>query len=136
MWLLWIWLLSFFFILALLLILGFQLVCLMDLEYDYINPYDSAARINIVVLPEFITQGAFCVFLLLTGHWVMLFLSLPYLYYNVRRYMQGDHLVDVTEIFNQLNQEKKNRYYKMTYLVILFVFSLVWLLFNLGDEFD
>ncbi|KAL5539905.1 hypothetical protein UlMin_045083 [Ulmus minor] len=136
MWLLWIWLLSFFFILALLLILGFQLVCLMDLEYDYINPYDSAARINRVVLPEFITQGAFCVFLLLTGHWVMLFLSLPYLYYNVRRYMQGDHLVDVTEIYNQLNQEKKNRYYKMTYLVILFVFSLLWLLFNLGDEFD
>lgn len=59
-----------------------QLVCLADLEFDYINPYDSASRINSVVLPEFIVQGVLCVFYLLTGHWFMALLCLPYLYYN------------------------------------------------------
>ncbi|KAF3439978.1 hypothetical protein FNV43_RR18256 [Rhamnella rubrinervis] len=83
MWALWTWLFSFFFILALLLIIGFQLVCLIDLEYDYINPYDSASRINMVILPEFITQGVLCAVLLVTGHWLICLMSLPYLYYNV-----------------------------------------------------
>ena len=59
-----------------------QLVCLADLEFDYINPYDSAARINYVVLPEFIVQGVLCVFYLFTGHWFMAILCLPYMYYN------------------------------------------------------
>ncbi|XP_024019048.1 protein cornichon homolog 4 [Morus notabilis] len=136
MWALWTWLLSFFFILALLLILGFQLVCLVDLEYDYINPYDSASRINRVVLPEFITQAVLCFVLLVTGHWVAFLLSLPYLYYNVRQYMQGKHLVDVTEIYSQLNQEKNKRFFKMGYLIIVFIISLFWLLFTLGDEDD
>ncbi|GMN43068.1 hypothetical protein TIFTF001_012282 [Ficus carica] len=113
-----------------------QLVCLVDLEYDYINPYDSASRINRAVLPEFITQGVLCFFLLITGHWAVLLLSLPYLYYNVTQYMQGKHLVDVTEIYRQLNPEKKKRFFKMAYLVILFIFSLFWLLLNVGDEYD
>lgn len=61
-----------------------QLMCLADLEFDYINPYDSASRINKVVLPEFITQGVLCVLFLVTGHWFMSLLCIPYLYYNVR----------------------------------------------------
>lgn len=60
-----------------------QLMCLADLELDYINPYDSAARINYVILPEFITEGVLCFAFLLTGHWVMALFSIPYLYYNV-----------------------------------------------------
>lgn len=61
-----------------------QLACLADLEFDYINPYDSASRINIVVLPEFITVGVLCFLYLVTGHWVMSLFCAPYLYYNVR----------------------------------------------------
>ncbi|CAB4300157.1 unnamed protein product [Prunus armeniaca] len=80
---LWTWLLSFFFILALLCILGYQLVCLVDLEFDYINPYDSSSRINSVILPEFIIQGVLCLILLIARHWFMLLLALPHLYYNV-----------------------------------------------------
>ncbi|KAH7519573.1 hypothetical protein FEM48_Zijuj08G0051300 [Ziziphus jujuba var. spinosa] len=152
MWALWTWLFSFFFILAILIIIGFQLVCLIDLEYDYINPYDSASRINRVILPEFITQGVLCFILLITGHWLMCFLSLPYLYYNATSrvrgvamvwpggpcpwYLQGEHLVDVTEIYNQLNREKKKRFVKIIYMICLFIFSLFWLLFNLEEEYD
>lgn len=61
-----------------------QLMCLADLEFDYINPYDSSRRINKVILPEFITQGVLCAFFLLSGHWVMTLLCGPYLYYNVK----------------------------------------------------
>ncbi|KAL0794401.1 hypothetical protein Bca101_065778 [Brassica carinata] len=78
----WAWLISFFFLIALVGIIVYQLVCLADLEFDYINPYDSASRINYVVLPEFIVQGVLCVFYLFTGHWFMAILCLPYMYYN------------------------------------------------------
>ncbi|XP_039056389.1 protein cornichon homolog 4-like isoform X2 [Hibiscus syriacus] len=81
-----IWLTSFFILIALIALIVFQLMCLADLEFDYINPYDSSSRINKVVLPEFIIQGLLCVFYLLTGHWVMSLLCAPYLYYNVRHY--------------------------------------------------
>lgn len=61
-----------------------QLTCLADLESDYINPYDSASRINKVVLPEFIVQGVLCLLYLGTGHWIMALLCGPYLYHNVQ----------------------------------------------------
>ena len=61
-----------------------QVMCLADLEFDYINPYDSASQINKVVLPEFIAQGVLCCIYLVTGHWIMCLLCTPYLYYNVK----------------------------------------------------
>ncbi|PRQ45397.1 hypothetical protein RchiOBHm_Chr3g0492201 [Rosa chinensis] len=60
--------LSISFILTLLCLVGYQLLCLMDLEDDYINSYDSSSRINRTVLPEFIVQGVFCVILFITRH--------------------------------------------------------------------
>ncbi|XP_048422743.1 protein cornichon homolog 4 [Pyrus x bretschneideri] len=133
---LWTWLLSFFFILALLCILGYQLVCLVDLEYDYINPYDSSSRINNVILPEFVIQGVLCFILLIARHWFMLFMALPHLYYNVNLYVTRRHLVDVTEIYNQLSWEKKQRFFKIGYLLVLFILSLFWLLWSIGDEYE
>ncbi|RXI06894.1 hypothetical protein DVH24_026030 [Malus domestica] len=103
-----------------------QLVCLVDLEYDYINPYDSSSRINSVILPEFIVQGVLCFILLIAQHWFMLFMALPHLYYNVNLYMTRRHLVDVTEIYNQLSWEKKQRFFKIGYLLALFILSLFW----------
>ncbi|TKY65607.1 cornichon-like 4 [Spatholobus suberectus] len=119
------WILTFVLILTLLCILGYQLILLVDLEFDYINPYDSTSRINLVVLPEFIMQGFFCFTNLIAGHWFIFFISLPCLYYNVRLYIKGEHLADVTEIYNKLNWEKKKRLFKVAYLVMVFVFSIV-----------
>ncbi|XP_024996966.1 protein cornichon homolog 4-like isoform X2 [Cynara cardunculus var. scolymus] len=107
------WLLFFFILIAILVIVVYQLICFADLEFDYINPYDSASRINDVILPEFVTQGVLCCLYLVTGHWMMFILALPYLYYNIRLYSRGEHLVDVTEIFNQLNGAKKQRLLKL-----------------------
>ncbi|KAL7250956.1 hypothetical protein ACSBR1_012889 [Camellia fascicularis] len=77
------WLL-FLFLIVFIVIVVYQLMCLADLEFDYINPYDSASWINKVVMLEFITQGVLCFLYIITGHWFMLSLSVPYLYYNVR----------------------------------------------------
>ncbi|KAK3041029.1 hypothetical protein RJ639_026826 [Escallonia herrerae] len=132
------WLLFFLILIALLVVIVYQLMCLADLEFDYINPYDSASRINKVVLPEFITQGVLCFLYLITGHWVMSLLGVPYLYYNVRLYMRRQHLLDVTEIFNQLNWEKKQRLFKLGYLIFLLFISLFWMIYSAleDDEHD
>ncbi|PSS09750.1 Protein cornichon like [Actinidia chinensis var. chinensis] len=128
------WLLFFLMLVSLLAIIVYQLMCLADLEFDYINPYDSASRINQMVLPEFITQGVLCFLYLITGHWFMSLLSVPYLYYNVTLYMKRKHLVDVTEIFNQLNWEKKQRLFKLGYLIFILFISLFWMIWSALEE--
>ncbi|KAK1356605.1 Cornichon [Heracleum sosnowskyi] len=130
------WILFFFILLGLIIIVVYQLMCLSDLEFDYINPYDSASRINQVILPEFITEGVLCFLYLVTGHWIMSLLSVPYLYYNVKLYMQRQHLIDVTEIFNLLDREKKRRLFKLGYLVVLLFLSLFWLIYSALEDIE
>ncbi|GAB4856992.1 hypothetical protein Ancab_014904 [Ancistrocladus abbreviatus] len=131
---LFVWLISFFVLIALLVIVVYQLMCLADLEFDYINPYDSASRINKVIMPEFIIQGALCCFYLVTGHWLMLLLCVPYLYFNVKKYLDKQHLIDVTEIFNLLNWEKKKRLFKLAYLIVILFLSLFWLIWSALED--
>ncbi|XAR70400.1 hypothetical protein NMG60_11027244 [Bertholletia excelsa] len=128
------WLFFFFVLIALVVIVVYQLMCLADLELDYINPYDSASRINKTILPEFVTQGVFLLICLFTGHWFMSLLNVPYLFYNIRVYTRRQHLVDVTEIFNLLNWEKKQRLFKLGYLVILLCISLFWLILSILED--
>uniref|UniRef100_A0A2P2Q2W2 Protein cornichon homolog 4-like n=1 Tax=Rhizophora mucronata TaxID=61149 RepID=A0A2P2Q2W2_RHIMU len=130
------WLLSFLLLMALIGVVGYQLMNLLDLETDHLNPYDTARTINRIVKAEYILQGLVCVAFLFTGHWFMCLLSLPYLYYNTTLYLQRRHLVDVTEIYNQLNWEKKQRTFKFLYLIALVVISLFWLLWTVGEEVD
>ncbi|XP_058086397.1 protein cornichon homolog 4-like [Magnolia sinica] len=129
-----VWLLSFFILIALLGLLVYQLMCLADLEFDYINPYDSASRINSVILPEFVTQGVLCAVFLLSGHWIMFLFSAPNLYYNVKLYTARQHLIDVTEIFNLLNREKKQRLFKLIYLVFLLFLSIFWMVWSALED--
>ncbi|KAL3743185.1 hypothetical protein ACJRO7_018480 [Eucalyptus globulus] len=136
MWDLYAWLGAFFIIIALLIVIVFQLMCLADLEFDYINPYDSSSRINSVVMPEFIGQGVLCFFYLVTGHWFMSLLCVPYLYHNVQSYMRREHLVDVTEIYNMLKWEKKRRLFKLAYLIILLFLSIFWMIMGALNEHD
>jgi putative copper export protein len=70
-------------LLTLLIVFCLQLMCLADLEFDYINPYDFSSRINAVVFPEFVIQAVLTFFYLVTGHWIMSLFCLPYLYFNV-----------------------------------------------------
>ncbi|KAJ8767642.1 hypothetical protein K2173_018200 [Erythroxylum novogranatense] len=133
---LYVWLTSFFFLIALLVIIVFQLMCLADLEFDYINPYDSSSRINKVIIPEYVAVAVLCLFYLLTGHWCMSLLCVPYLYYNYRLYTRKQHLIDVTEIFNQLHWEKKLRLFKLFYLIILLFLSIFWMILTALEDHD
>ncbi|GAA0151089.1 membrane traffic protein [Lithospermum erythrorhizon] len=130
----WAWLTFFFALIGLLIVIVYQLMCLADLEFDYINPYDTASRINKTVLPEYVVQAALCVLYLLTGHWFMALLSIPYLYFNVRLYMRKQHLVDVTEIFNLLNWEKKHRLFKLGHVLLLLCISLFWMIYTTLED--
>ncbi|XP_010934684.1 protein cornichon homolog 1 [Elaeis guineensis] len=131
-----VWLTAFFFLTALIVLVIYQLMCLADLEFDYINPYDSSSRINKVVIPEFVLQGVLCLLFLLSGHWLMFLFCAPNLYYNVRLYQQRQHLVDVTEIFNQLNGEKKRRLLKLINLVVLLFLSLFWMIWSVLEDVE
>ncbi|KMZ66724.1 ER-derived vesicles protein ERV14 [Zostera marina] len=128
------WLLVFFLLIFLISLVVYQLMCLADLEFDYINPYDSSARINRVVLPEFALQAALTLLFLLSWHWGMFLICVPNLYYNVTQYQKKKHLVDVTEIFNQLNMEKKIRLIKTVYLIVLLFMSMFWLIWDIVED--
>ncbi|KAH7331065.1 hypothetical protein KP509_20G013900 [Ceratopteris richardii] len=128
-WELMLWLLSFFSVAAALGFVIYQLMCLSDLELDYINPFDSASSINKFVLPEFIIQGSLAGLYLLTGHWIMVLINAPMTYYNVNLFLKRQHLVDVTEIFNVLGKEKKHRLIKLGFYVLMFfivIYRLVY----------
>lgn len=131
-----VWLTAFFLVVALIVLVIYQLMCLADLEFDYINPFDSSSRINKVVMPEFVLQALLSVLFLLSGHWVMLLLSLPMVYYNYTLYQRRQHLVDVTEIFNQLGREKKRRLFKIVSLIVLLFLSLFWMIWSVLSEED
>ncbi|XP_066371959.1 protein cornichon homolog 1-like [Miscanthus floridulus] len=131
-----VWLTAFFLVVALIVLVIYQLMCLADLEFDYINPFDSSSRINKVVMPEFVLQVLLSVLFLLSGHWAMFLLSLPLVYYNYTLYQRRQHLVDVTEIFNQLGREKKRRLFKIVSLIVLLFLSLFWMIWTVLSEED
>ncbi|KAM7500212.1 hypothetical protein LguiA_024626 [Lonicera macranthoides] len=116
-----------FFIINVLLIASnlYQIVCLSDLEADYMNPYESSSRINAVIIPEMVLTGVFCTLFLLTGHWFMFLITLPITCYNMNLFMKRKHLIDVTEVFRFLNPEKKYRIIKLGFYLLLFVLVII-----------
>ncbi|OMO78585.1 Cornichon [Corchorus capsularis] len=53
------WLMTFFLLVSLLAMVGYQLICFADLEFDHINVYEFSTRVNKVVMPEFVIQAVF-----------------------------------------------------------------------------
>ncbi|KAK8628749.1 hypothetical protein V6N13_009332 [Hibiscus sabdariffa] len=122
------WVLCFFINIALLASSFYQLLSLSDLEADHLNPFEAATRINSIVLPEFLLQGFFCLSFLLTWHWFMFISTLPITVYHLMLYSNRKHLLDVTEIFRDLNTEKKYRFVKLAVYLLLFTVVLFRLL--------
>ncbi len=66
------------------LVVVWQLMCLSDLEFDYINPFDSASRINKLVVPEIALHvGLSCLYLVF-GYWLIFLINVPLIYYHGR----------------------------------------------------
>lgn len=119
-----VWLASFAGVAVLLGLTMYGLICLSDLENDFINPHDSATRINAGVNPEAAIQAALTALYLVTGNWLSFLYSVPMLAYNVRLYMRGEQRVHVTDIFSQLSLRKKVFLLKLFYYLIFFVFVI------------
>ncbi|XP_019187315.1 PREDICTED: protein cornichon homolog 1 isoform X1 [Ipomoea nil] len=119
------WLIFFLLNIALIALILYQIVCLSDLEADYMNPYESSSRINNVILKEFVLQGAFCILFLVTGHWFLFLLTVLPSYYNVKKFLSRQHLIDVTEVFRVIDFEKKLRIAKLAFYLIFFIIVLV-----------
>ncbi|KAK2979835.1 hypothetical protein RJ640_010726 [Escallonia rubra] len=112
----------------------YQLVCLSDLEADYMNPYETSSRVNAVIVPEMVLHGVFCFVLFVTGHWIMFLITLPIGCYNMMLFMKRKHLIDVTEVFRSLNSEKKNRIAKLGFYVILFALVIIRLVLSVMNH--
>ncbi|XP_022766750.1 protein cornichon homolog 1 isoform X2 [Durio zibethinus] len=134
------WILCFFIKIALVSSSFYQLLSLSDLESDHLNPFEASTRINSVVIPEFLLQGFLCALFLLTWHWFMFLLAVPLTVFHLMLYLNRKHLLDVTEIFRDLNNEKKYRFVKLGIYLLLFtlvLFRLIISAFNsLHDEVD
>jgi hypothetical protein len=96
-------------------------MCLSDLEFDYINPFDTAKRINKVIELEFMIHTGMTVLLLLCRVWLIFLINVPLVYLHARLYLRKQHLVDVTEIFNHLEYEKTYRLLKLGFYLVLFL---------------
>ncbi|XP_021894054.1 protein cornichon homolog 1 isoform X2 [Carica papaya] len=139
-WDLLLWVFSFFVNLALLASTFYQLICLTDLEADFMNPFETSSRVNGLIIPEFILQGVLSGLYLVTWHWFMFLFAVPLTCYHAMLYKKQKHLIDVTEVFRNLNFEKKLRFIKLGFYLILFVvviFRFTVSVFNaLSDEED
>ncbi|CAA7016205.1 unnamed protein product [Microthlaspi erraticum] len=120
-WDLFLWILSFFVSITLVASVFYQVICLTDLEADYLNPFETSSRINRLVLPEFILQGSLCILFLLTWHWFFFLVALPVTVYHAMLYNERRHLIDVTEVFRGISFEKKLRFTKLGFYIVLFI---------------
>lgn len=77
-----IWCLSFLLVAVLLGITMYGLICLSDLEHDFINPHDASTRMNQFALPELGIQAALTVLYLVTWKWFLLLYNAPMLAYH------------------------------------------------------
>lgn len=129
-WDLLLWLVCFLINIAVIALNLYQLLTLSDLEDDYINPYDSASRLNAVIVPEFVLHAVLCALFLLTWHWIILLITAPIAYYNMTLFMKQQHLIDVTEVFRVLQTEKRKRIVKLAFYLFLFIIITVRLVIS------
>ncbi|XP_061954956.1 protein cornichon homolog 1-like isoform X1 [Populus nigra] len=105
---------------GLLAIVFYALLCLTDLEVDQMDPFVATANINRWILLEFALQAALSILLLFTGHWILFLAAVPLTCYHAMLFIRRQHLIDVTEVFRNLNTDKKRRMIKLGVYMIFF----------------
>ncbi|KAM7270213.1 hypothetical protein ACFE04_029427 [Oxalis oulophora] len=113
-----------------------QLTCLADLEDDYMNPFETAGRVNAWIMPEFYLQGFFCAYFLVTGHWFLFLCAFPLLCYHVNMVIKRQHMLDVTEVFRNIKFEKRMRIVKMGFYVFPFFIIMIKLLIAIFNKLE
>jgi len=95
-----------------------------DLECDYINPIDLCNKLNMYIVPEMGVHCFLTLLFLMNGYWLALFLNIPLVAWNVNKVLNGQHMLDATEIFRTLNRHKKESFIKLGFHLIMFFFYL------------
>ena len=83
------------------------LVCLTDLQNDFMNPHDTANQINKLVKPEVLFHLVVVVITTAMRRFGLCLMHLPVLLYSLKLYSKKEIYVDVTEIFNVLIERRK-----------------------------
>jgi len=114
-------LLCFFLQAGLLGLVMYGLICISDLENDFINPHDASDTLNKWALPEYVVQSVMTGLLLAFGKWATGGVHLCMAIYNWREYLRGDHRVDATDVFQKVGYQKKLRLGKLVFYLVSFV---------------
>ena len=101
----------------------YMLVCLTDLQNDFMNPHDTANRINKLVVPEVLFHAVVMLVLVMMRRWGLVLVNVPMVLFSFRMYSRKEIYVDVTEIFNVLDREKKRRGWKVGFFSVVFLIA-------------
>ncbi|CAI5488717.1 unnamed protein product [Closterium sp. Naga37s-1] len=118
------WMVAFLVSAALVGIVMYMLICISDLENDFINPHDAARRVNGFVFPEISLHSGLTVVFALTGHWLMFLINLPLALYHFHLYLRKEHMVDVTEAFNQISVQRRRQLIRFVIYLTLMIATI------------
>lgn len=121
------WLVLAFLLQSLALILSLhELVLLVDLANDHLNPYDAVLRVNALGLPKLGLLAASCLVFLLAGRWLSALFYLCVLASVARS--RAAALLDVTEVMRTLPAKRRQRIYYAVLQTALLVFCIASLI--------
>lgn len=112
----------------------YTLILFADLSVDHINPIELCDYINRLVLPEYVGHAALSCLIFLHGHIVVFLFNLPLILFHIRRYINRNHLLHSTSVFNDVEQERVIAQVKLGYhLIMFFVYLYLFIVMLIAD---
>eukprot|EP01133_Synstelium_polycarpum_P017467 gene17467-20842_t len=96
--------------------------------------YDFCKRINNFTLPEYIIQGVFTLWFLVTLRLVLFAVNAPVLYYHVTKYLDRSYKADPTKVYTVTQKMGNHMMLKLVFYMVMFFIYLFIMLFNLFSE--
>lgn len=100
----------------------YTLICLSDLENDFINPYDLCTKLNRWVVPEYALQTAITCLVCLSLKYFIGSAELAMLVYLLKFWFSKQQYIDATDAFKQLPAQKRKRTIILVFHLACFVF--------------
>uniref|UniRef100_A0A7S0WIB6 Uncharacterized protein n=1 Tax=Chlamydomonas leiostraca TaxID=1034604 RepID=A0A7S0WIB6_9CHLO len=107
----------------------YALICLTDLEQDFINPYDLSNRLNRFVIAEYAGQFIMTAALIAGGKWFCAALHIAVSAYMITLFVKKQVYIDATDAFKQLKGQK----FRRGVIFGCYCFSFVMVVFRLVE---
>lgn len=103
----------------------YGLICLTDLEQDFMNPYDLSNRLNRFVMAEYAGQFILTAVLVSGGKWFCAALHIGLTAYMITLFAKKQVYIDATDAFKQLKVQKFRRgiifgCYCVSFVIVVF----------------